>query len=234
MNDVAVVKESLPDTQPMRLVEMAISQNADIEKLERLMEMQERWDAKQARRAYLDAFAQFQSIVPTITKRKAGHNYSYAPLSDIAAQIKDSLRECGLSYRFEISETGDQMTVSCIVSHRDGHCETTTMTGSPDTSGSKNSIQSRGSTATYLQRYSLIGALGLTTADADMDGRIASDRISDDQAASIKKRLADTESDAAKFCQALAISSVDAMPTSKYAQADKMLSRKEADREKAD
>ena len=40
-----------------------------------------------------------------------------------------------------------------------------------DTSGAKNDIQQKGSTQTYLQRYTLIGALGLTTADEDNDGK---------------------------------------------------------------
>jgi hypothetical protein len=213
---------------PMRLVEMAVAKGADIDQLSKLMDMQERWEAREARKAYLDAFARFQSIVPTITKNKKGHNYMYAPLADIAAQIRESLRSCGLSYRFEIKDEGIQITVRCIVSHRDGHTEVTSMTSEPDTSGSKNAIQSRGSTVTYLQRYCLIGALGLTTADSDMDGRIAQETISEDQAAAIKKRLQDTGSDVKKFCEAQGISDVDSMSASKFGAADRLLSAKEA------
>ena len=45
------------------------------------------------------------------------------------------------------------------------------MSAPADSSGSKNPVQQIGSTMTYLQRYTLIGALGLTTADKDDDGR---------------------------------------------------------------
>ena len=41
-----------------------------------------------------------------------------------------------------------------------------------DKSGSKNVIQAVGSAVTYGQRYTLIGALGITTADEDIDGRL--------------------------------------------------------------
>jgi hypothetical protein len=46
------------------------------------------------------------------------------------------------------------------------------MVAAPDTSGSKNAIQAIGSTVQYLMRYTFIGAFGITTADADMDGRL--------------------------------------------------------------
>jgi uncharacterized protein (DUF3820 family) len=51
-----------------------------------------------------------------------------------------------------------------------GHSESTTLSAAKDGSGNKNDIQARGSAATYLQRYTLIGALGLTTANEDVDG----------------------------------------------------------------
>lgn len=44
-----------------------------------------------------------------------------------------------------------------------------------DLSGNKNAIQAIGSTTTYLMRYTLIAAFGLTTADEDNDGATNSD-----------------------------------------------------------
>jgi len=213
---------------PADLIRIAVEQNMDVEKLSKLMDLQERWEANDARKQYFDAFAAFQSMVPVLHKSKEGHNYKYAPLGDIAQQIKPSLEQCQLSYRFDIQDTGDLISVTCIISHRAGHQEKTTMTAAPDPSGSKNAIQARGSAVSYLQRYSLIGALGLTTADTDMDGRLSSETISDGQAASIKARLEYTGSNVQKFCQLLSIPNVDAMPASKYAQADKALTQKES------
>jgi len=50
--------------------------------------------------------------------------------------------------------------------------------------------------------------------------------ITDAQAAEIKQRLEATGSDVQKFCQALTIPNVDAMPADRYTVADAMLTRK--------
>lgn len=232
MSELAVIEQepttAVATTGPADLIRIAVEQNMDVEKLSKLMDLQERWEATEARKAYFDAFANFQAMTPIIKKTSKGHNYMYAALGDIAQQLRPVLEQCQLSYRFDIQDTGDLISVTCIVSHRAGHQESTTMTAEPDTTGSKNAIQARGSAVTYLQRYSLVGALGLTTADQDIDGRLSAEIISVGQAESIKSRLEYTGSNVERFCHALGIPNVDAMPASKYAAADKMLTQKES------
>lgn len=167
--EIAATAQQVSD--PVRLIELAINQNADVEKLERLMDLQERWNKEQAKRSFYSAMARFQSDCPQIKKHKQGHNYKYAPLCDIVAQVKTLLSGCGLSYRFE-QDHNNGIQVTCIVSHVDGHSERTSMIAMPDTSGSKNAVQAIGSTTQYLMRYTMIGALGITTADEDIDGRL--------------------------------------------------------------
>lgn len=156
---------------PMQLVSMAVESGADIDKLSKLMDLQERWEAKEAKKSFFDAMANFQRNCPDIYKTKKAHNSLYTPLGDIMAIIRDVLADCGLSIRFEQDHT-QGVKITCIVTHRDGHNEKTSMSAPADTSGSKNAIQAIASTVTYLQRYTLISALGITTADADMDGRL--------------------------------------------------------------
>lgn len=167
-------QNEIAEANPSLLLQLAVQQNLDIDKLEKLMQMQERWQAQQARREFLSAVSQFQAVCPPIekTKRVAFGNtkYSYAQLGDIAATIKKPMSDNGLSHRWEIGEDNDNIVVTCIISHVAGHSERTTMKGGKDGSGNKNAIQSSGSTVTYLQRYSLIGALGISTADEDVDG----------------------------------------------------------------
>ncbi len=169
-------KAVAPVASAQGLIEMAITSGADIDKLERLMQLQERYDAKNAKSAFLASLSMFQANCPVIVSKKSGHNYKYAPLGDIVAQIKDILFTCGLSYRFEQSQEGDLITVNCITSHIEGHSEALAMTGKADTQGSKSSIQAIGSTVTYLRRYSLLGAFGIVTADEDSDGRVESSK----------------------------------------------------------
>lgn len=166
---------------PNDLIAQAIEKGLDVAALERLMNLKERYDADLAHKAFLEAFTDFQSNTPDLRKTKAvgfdgkgggATNYKFAPLADIARQIGPVLKKCGLSYRWEIDDNATELKVTCIVSHIAGHSERTTMRSGPDTSGSKSAIQGRGSAVEYLKRYTLVGALGLTTADEDMDGRL--------------------------------------------------------------
>lgn len=173
-------KNELQSYSPHGLISQALAQNVPIETLERLMDLQERWQTVQAKTSYLKAMSKFQSICPELKKSKkvnypskSGGNvkYEYTPLSTITKSIREALSECGLSYRWEFEDKDNLIICYCIVSHTDGHSEKTFMSAGKDTTGNKNDIQSIGSTRTYLQRYSLIGALGLSTADEDNDGK---------------------------------------------------------------
>jgi len=163
-------------TTPQSLLSQAIEKGLDVEALSKLMDLQERWQANQARKLFFEAFTKFQTEVPEIRKTKDVQfnqtKYQYAPLSDITRQIGKTLEKNGLSYRWEIKDDADQLQVTCLVSHIEGHTETTTMSAKADTSGAKNAIQARGSAIEYLKRYTLIGALGISTADSDIDGRL--------------------------------------------------------------
>lgn len=167
-------------TTPGQLIEMAINKDLDIEKLSKLMEMHKQWQQDQARKAFFSALNEFQANVPELRKNKkvsfdtakGKTEYFYAPLADITRQIKDICKACGISYRWEIQDTKEEIKVTCLVTHIDGHSEQTTMLASPDLSGSKNPIQARGSAIEYLKRYTLIGALGISTADSDVDGQM--------------------------------------------------------------
>lgn len=163
---------------PADLLSQAIEKGLDVEALEKLMALQERWDNNQARKAFFESFTKFQSEAPELRKskkvsfetQKGSTDYHYAPLAAITRQLTDVLKANDLSYRWEINDDKDTIKVTCIVSHVAGHSERTTMTASPDASGGKQPIQARGSAIEYLKRYTLIGALGLSTADSDVDG----------------------------------------------------------------
>jgi hypothetical protein len=159
------------------LIEMAITQGADIDKLERLMQLQERYDAKNAKAGYLAAVSLFQANCPKIKKLKKGHNSKYAPLEDIIEQVKSVLFNAGLSYSFSQTQDAGQITVSCHLSHIDGHTETVFLTSDHDKSGGKQAIQALASTVTYLRRYTFTGVTGIVPSDEDSDGRIESGKV---------------------------------------------------------
>ena len=168
------------EQNPIALINLALDKGLDIDKLSKLFDLQERWEKKESEKAFFSAFANFQRTCPKIKKSKKVNfslkdggfvNYSYAPLSEITEQIKEPLSSNGLSYRWEFKDEKDLIICTCIVSHLDGHSKESIMSSGKDDSGKKNQIQQSASTHTYLQRYTLIGALGLSSADDDIDGR---------------------------------------------------------------
>jgi hypothetical protein len=177
-------QEQQPETalvyQPAHLLAIAVEKNFDIDKLEKLMALQERWEAKQALAAFNRAIAKFQALVPEIPKDKKGYSTFYAPLGTIDRVIKDALQECGLSKTWRQIEEPDQVTVICTITHEEGHSKEYPIGPVPwkllEKTDRMNGLQHRAATLTYLQRYSLIGALGLSTADADTDGRDPNDK----------------------------------------------------------
>lgn len=177
-----------PAATPTDLLAMAIEKDLDIDKLERLMAMKERYDKDQSRKLFFEALADFQNKCPELRKNKKVNaqlkdggrlEYDYAPIADIDRQIKELMKECGLTKRWEFEDDKGTIKVSCIITHTNGHFERTTMSANADDSGKKNSIQARGSSIEYMKRYTLIGALGITTADNDIDGRFSEKSVDD-------------------------------------------------------
>lgn len=167
---------------PMEILSNAVDGGADVATLEKLLDLQQRWQADEARRAFDAAMSDAKAKMPKITKgREVDYtndkgkrtNYRYEDLASIAETINPILSEHGLSYRFRTeSPPNAPISVTCIISHRLGHSEENTLSAPRDEGAGKNSIQAIGSAVTYLQRYTLKAALGLA-ASYDDDGRLA-------------------------------------------------------------
>jgi hypothetical protein len=176
---------------PMEMVQHAIERGASIEVIGRMMDFQERWDRTQARKAFDAAIAEAKAEISPVIRNATGHNNKrYADFAAIARAVDPIISKHGLSYRFRTAQT-DRIAVTCVLSHRDGHFEETTLIGPPDKTGSKNDIQAIGSTLTYLQRYSLVQALGLAAANDD-DGKAVADgaSITADQLKTLETKFA--------------------------------------------
>lgn len=162
---------------PLRLLETALERDADEQVLAQLIDLHERTREGEARRAFEAALAAAKAEIPIIVKAQRANlgrtSYRHEDLAEIARSIGPILARHGLSYRFRSQTSGSEVTITCIVSHRDGYREENSLSAGADTSGEKNPIQAIGSTLTYLQRMSLKAALGLAAAEDD-DGKAAS------------------------------------------------------------
>ena len=211
---------------PAELLKLAVEGNADVEKLEKLMDLQERWEANQARKAFFDALAQFQTVCPDVERTDKAHSNKYAKLERIIAAIKEPLRDCGLTHRYEMANEDGELAVTCIVTHTAGHSERSTMRAPYDTSGSKNAVQARSSTMTYLQRYTLCGALGIVTVDEDNDGGKPVDVVSKEQAKELRELVKVSKTDEAQFFAYGGCDDYSGFPAAKFAAAVKRLNAK--------
>jgi len=165
---------SMPTTPatPMEMLNRAVMSGATPDTLERLLALQERWEHNQASKAFDDAIAAARADIPPIKKNKtvsfgAGKTaYAHEDLAEIERTILHILSKHGINYRFKTTVTDKMIIVTCILS-KGGYREENSLPGPADTSGSKNPIQAIGSTVTYLQRYTLKAALGLSASEDD-------------------------------------------------------------------
>lgn len=174
---------TLGSAAPNELLRMAVSQGAGIETLEKLLDLQLRYEKNEARKAYVVAMNAFKQNPPTILKNKSVSfgqtSYSHATLDHVCDAVTKGLSEHGISHRWKVDQLEGWIKVTCILTHDMGHSEETTLQGQPDQSGSKNSIQAIGSTVTYLQRYSLLAATGLAASNGDTDGHVTNGELSE-------------------------------------------------------
>ena len=169
-----------PDPMVIMVERLVLNPDVDADKLERMLAIRERLEAQNAKVAFATALAAARAEIPPIVKdatvdftsQKGRTHYQHETLAGIAKAIDPVLSRHGLSYRFRTDQGNGGVRVTCIIAHAAGHSEETSLAASPDGSGSKNAFQAIGSAVTYLQRYTLKAALGLS-AEVDDDGQAA-------------------------------------------------------------
>lgn len=219
----------------MAIIEKAASlENLDVDKLERMMQMQLQWEAGQAKKEWEAAMTRISARLADIRIRKTksvGYDidkndkskgqkeaFRYTPLEDIDKVVRPILNEEAMTvfYDTEPSATPGWHTVIVKMSHA-GHTEMSRIPLPLDVSGGKNNTQGMGSTYSYGKRYALCAALNIITVGEDNDG--AGAPITDEQAAEIKQGLKDTGLNVEKFLQNLKVSCVEEIPLREYRRA---------------
>jgi len=155
---------------PIELLRIAVTQNADLDRLQKLMDMQERWERNEARKLFVDAMSKFKAESIVILKDKVNKQYDskYVSLGNLVSTVTPYLSKHGLSARWDINQK-DGINVSCIITHAAGHSESVSISFPPDKSGSKNPIQEIKSAITYAKACTFESACGLASTDANVD-----------------------------------------------------------------
>jgi hypothetical protein len=166
---------------------LAVSPEADPEKLDRLLSYQERAYRDKARAAFGAAYTNLQLALPVLAEngeirdRSGRVQYTYALWEDINEVIKPILSEHGFSLRFKIENADRQVSVTGELSHLGGHAETSTLKLPVDLSGGKNPVQAIGSSTSYGKRYVASALLNLTSRGEDDDGAFGPEQAKIDQ-----------------------------------------------------
>lgn len=183
----AIVKQSdnIPATQQegatiLSIISRAASDpNVDIDKLERLMAMKERMDARQAEQAFNEAMSAAQSEMGRISTDATNPQTRsrYATYGKLDSCLRPIYTRHGfaLSYGTRRSESEGHITILCDVSHKGGHVKQYQCDMPADGKGAKGGdvmtkTHAAGSAMSYGQRYLLKLIFNVAIGENDDDG----------------------------------------------------------------
>lgn len=165
---------------PSAMLMLAVQRGDDMERIKQLMDLQDRWEASEALKAYNRAFSAFKAEAVVLVKNRKVTDgplkgKGYAELHAVVNAITPALSRHDLSASWKITkDEAAWIEVTCTLKHAGGHFETVSMGGPPDAGGAKNAIQARASTVSYLERYTVKAITGLSEQDDDTDARTTS------------------------------------------------------------
>jgi len=176
-NEVAQVNES--QSMVSVIQQVALNPDVPVDKLERMLDMQERIFDRQAKQDFAAAMVRVQSAIPAI--RKGCFNQqtssSYADLDYINSIITPIYTAEGFALSFNTigQRIENTVCVACEVSHIGGHSKEYTYDSPIDDKGIKGTVNKtethgRASANTYAKRYLTNMIFNITLTDSDNDG----------------------------------------------------------------
>jgi hypothetical protein len=237
---------SSPTHAALAIIERAARDPAvDVEKLERLLAMQERLFARDAEQEFNEAKARIKQKLARIkiVKRKwvrydieknnknAGQYdaFKYAPLEDIdeilAPLLADEQMDLSYTTRPRTVDGGGAVIVGKL-KHIRGHAEESEMALALDISGGKSNIQGMGSTTSYGRRYVACNIFNIVVIGDDDDG--TGGFVDEAQVAHIRALIADLQKidpkrDEAAFRKFMKVPSLEEIPFRLYRKATSAL-----------
>ena len=220
--NAVVVKET--GNTPAEMINAAVAKGANLEQLKGLLELKERFEGNEAKKAFVKAMTAFKAEAPKVTKDKSNKQYGskYTSLSNLVNTVNPVLSKHGLSASWDIAQNGI-IKVSCSITHELGHRETASASAPADVSGAKNAIQQIKSTITYLKAVTFESICGLASTDANLDDDGTSagpvEYASAEEQAQIVDCLEALKKTRKSFCELLKIPSLDKLPKASFKKA---------------
>lgn len=213
---------------PQQMVSLAVSQGADVEKLKQLMDLQERWEANEARKAFTAAKSAFKKNPPKVIKDLENKQYKsmYASIGNFVTTVNAALGEHGLEASWSLNQ-GDQIEVTCVLSHVMGHSERVMLKSGPDTSGAKNPLQQIKSAITYLELATFQAITGIVAInEGNDDGAAVYERITEDQAANLQALIDEVGANKIQFLRYLKVDTLSEIAAGAFKDCVRLLEDK--------
>lgn len=216
----------------LQLTEMARDKSLDVTKLEALLRMQREMEAEEKRTAFRAALSRLQATTSQLSKKgviEAGSRRSkFLRLEDIDHAIKPLLAAEGFSFSFDSTPpSGNAVTFTATLAHKDGYAETKTLTLPIDTGAGRSAVQSMGSTVSYARRYLIEMHLNIVKKDEDDDGRGGPKPLTQEEIETLKSELAAAGGDERAFL-AVYGGTWDSISQANYKAARQQIARKKA------
>ena len=225
-----------PQAHYLSVVErLASNPNVDVDKLQRIMDMQEHALDRESEKAFNADMVLAQAHIRTAVKNKRNlqTNSSYADLEAVITSAKPIYTDAGfaLSFYEGVTEKKDHIRIMCDIMHREGHTKTRYYDVALDTMGiagkvNKTLIHGGGSAVSYGRRYLTCMIFNIPTGD-DNDGN-RMDVITLDQAQQIDKLITESGADAARFLEWAGVQSINNIAANKFGAAMSLLKAKKA------
>lgn len=235
------------------IMQASLDPRCDPVKMQALLDMQERLEEREAKKAFTEAFNSLQAELPVITKDgRIDHGdgttakgnkklkTSFATYPNINRVCGPLMKKYGFTFStsMETEASGAMVAVSTL-EHVGGAARSTRFRLTADATGGKNNQQGWGSSQQYGMRYNMIALLNIVSEakeDADNDGfpQKEDGPITKQQLAELEKLAKDGGADKAKFCEVMNVESMAAIPASRFEEAKKQLQRKVTAKQRID
>jgi len=232
-SELIKVDSKTPVEQPTTILQVirqaCTDPRIDIEKMERLLAMQEKVMAENRRTEYFAAMARLVPLLPEVGKHGQSHHGAYARLEDIDRAIRPVYAQEGFALAFDTSEEGDQaVLITGRLSHKAGHFEEKSIRLPVDKSGSKNGAQAVISTVSYGKRALTKMFFNLIEAGLDDDGNGGSEPISKDQAQDFRAAIDEVQGNMKGFLKAMKVDSIEDILVRDVKKAENLIESKRA------
>jgi hypothetical protein len=199
--------------------------------VEKILELAERQEKRQAEKEFAEAFLELQAALPVIQGMKEGMHKGivYATFEDIDAIVRPICLRHGFTYAFrEDSFQDGRVTVTMDLTHRGGHTRSipyTVRAGRGPTGCNESQADMAGHT--YAQRGAMEAGLCLRILNKRVDAKMEGGRIHSDRAFEIERRAKETNSDIAKLFKLAGVTRFEDITEAKAEVIENFLAMKE-------